>query len=52
VGLCKFDYALGGHDEVRLEEYLNVINLEAVVCEEQARGGETLFIGELIKAGM
>ena len=30
---------------MRLEEYLEVVNLEAVVGEEGAMGVETLFIG-------
>jgi len=35
-----------------LEEYLEAINLEAVVREGGTMGAETLFIGSLIIVGM
>jgi len=41
----EFGDALGGHDRAILEEYLEAVNLEAVVREGGATGAETLFIG-------
>jgi hypothetical protein len=35
----------GGHDQARLEEYLEAVNLEAVVRKGGETGAETLFIG-------
>jgi len=35
---------LGGHDGASFEEYLEAINLEAVVPEGGATGAETIFI--------
>ena len=41
----EFGDELGGHDQARLDEYLEAVNLEAVVCEGGATGTENLFIG-------
>ena len=41
----EFGDALGGHDRARLEEYLEAVDLEAVVWEGGETGAETLFIG-------
>jgi len=40
-----FGDALGRHDRARLEEYLETVNLEAVVREGGVTGVETVFIG-------
>jgi len=40
-----FGDTLGGHDRSRLEEYLEVVDLEAVDREGGATAAETLFIG-------
>ena len=48
----EFGHALGGRDRAKLEEYLKVVNLEAVVREGGATGAETLFIGSLVIVGM
>jgi len=45
LGSSEFGDALGGHDRARLEEYLEAINLEAVVRERGKTGAQTLFIG-------
>ena len=37
--------ALGGYDQSRLEQYLKVVDLEAVDREGGATAAETLFIG-------
>jgi hypothetical protein len=37
--------ALGGHDRSRLDEYLEVVDLEAVDWEGCVLAAETLFIG-------
>jgi len=44
VRSSEFGDALGGHDRARLEQYLEAVNLEAVVQEGGATGAETLFI--------
>jgi len=41
----EFGDALGGHNQARLEEYLEVVNLEVVVWEASVTGADTLFIG-------
>jgi hypothetical protein len=41
----KFGDALGGHDRSRLEEYLEVVNLEALDWEGGATAADILFIG-------
>jgi hypothetical protein len=43
--LSEFGDALGGHDQSRLEEYLEVVDLQAVDQEGGAMAAETLFIG-------
>jgi hypothetical protein len=43
--LSEFGDALGIHDQSRLEEYLEVVYLEAVDREGGATVAETLFIG-------
>jgi hypothetical protein len=43
---------LGSYDRARCVEYLEVVNLEAVVREGGAMGAETRFIGYLIIVGM
>jgi len=43
--LSKFGDALGGHNGARLQENLEVVNLEAVVREGAAMVAETVFIG-------
>jgi len=43
---------LGGRDRARLEEYLEAVNLERVVQEGGATGGETLFNASLVILGM
>jgi len=43
--LREFGDALGDHDEARLEEYLEVVNLEALVQERGVTGAETVSIG-------
>jgi hypothetical protein len=47
-----FGDALGGHDRVRLEEYLVAFNPEVVVPEGGVTGAETLCICELVIVGM
>jgi len=51
-GLSEHRDALGGRDRASLEEYLEAINLEAVVREGGAMGAETLFVGKLVIEGM
>jgi hypothetical protein len=41
--VCR--YALGLHDQARLEEYLEVVDLEAVDRKDGVMAAETLFIG-------
>jgi len=41
----QFGDALEGHDRLRLEEYLEVVNLEVGDLEGGATAAETLFIG-------
>jgi len=48
----KFGDPLGGHDQSRLEEYLQAVNLEAVDREGGTTGAETLFNGLLIFLGI
>ena len=40
-----FGDTLGGHDRSRLEEYLEVVDLEVVEWEGGATAAETVFIG-------
>jgi len=40
-----FGDTLGGHDQLRFEENLEVVDLEAVDREGGATAAETLFIG-------
>jgi hypothetical protein len=44
-GLCEFGDAVGGHDRSRWEEYLEVVDLEAVDQEGGVTAAETIFIG-------
>jgi hypothetical protein len=48
----EFADALGGHNRPKLEEYMEPLNLEAVVQWCGATGTETLFIGYLVIVGM
>jgi len=41
----EFGDALGAHDCARSEEYLEVFNLDVVVCEGGVTGAEPSFIG-------
>jgi hypothetical protein len=41
----EFADTQGSHDQTRLEEYMEAVNLEAVIQEEGTTGAETLFIG-------
>jgi hypothetical protein len=43
--LSEIGDPLGGRDRARMEEYLEAVNLEAVVREEGATGAETIVIG-------
>ena len=43
--MSEFRDALGGSDRARLEEYLEAVNLDAVVWDGDAMGADTLFIG-------
>jgi len=51
-GLSEQRDALGRHDRASLMEYLEAVNLEAVVREGGAMGVETLFVGKLVIEGM
>jgi len=48
----EFGDALGGHDLTRSKEYLEAINLEAVVWAGGAIAAETLFIVAVVIVGM
>jgi hypothetical protein len=50
--LSKIGDALGDRDQSGLEEYLAVVNLEAVFREGGKIGAETLFIGYLVIVGI
>jgi len=48
----EFGDALGCHDRARLDEYMEAVNMEAVVRVGGATRAETLFIGYLVIFGM
>jgi hypothetical protein len=50
--LSEFGDALGGHNRARLEQYMEVVNLEEVVWEGGKTGAVTLFISYIGMVGM
>jgi len=50
--LSKCGDALRDHDQLKIEEYLEAVNLEAAVREGGITVAETLFLGELVIVGI